>query len=273
MSLARKHYQQATAAAASAAAEPGQLMNANAYELQLASLIEHRRRLKELQSIERKIEFKRRVLPEYEPWVEGALASGRGAQDDVLMTVMLWRIDAGDLDGALRIAEYALAHGLSMPDQYKRDLATTVVEEISDQALKELAEGKAAPWQALSRANELTHERDMPDQVRAKLYKACGLEMLRIVDEPSDDPTAGRMRAEAALDFLRRAVRLFEKVGVKKEIERLERYIKNLPDSASPAATLGAGSESTPEQAQSAAEPGAPGDVDSTPPGAPAPES
>ncbi len=39
------------------------------------------------------------------------LADGRGAQDDIVMTVMLWRLDAGDIAGALEIAPYALKYG------------------------------------------------------------------------------------------------------------------------------------------------------------------
>ncbi|MDY8569877.1 phage terminase small subunit, partial [Escherichia coli] len=35
--------------------------------------------------------------------------------DDILMTVMLWRLDTGDIAGALEIARYALKYGLTMP--------------------------------------------------------------------------------------------------------------------------------------------------------------
>ena len=57
MTLARRHFQRVTAAAASAAAEAGEPINASAYELMLARLYEDKRRLKEVQSIERKIEI------------------------------------------------------------------------------------------------------------------------------------------------------------------------------------------------------------------------
>ncbi|MBN4688500.1 terminase, partial [Escherichia coli] len=116
-------------------------MDANAYELMLAKLAEDRRRLKEVQSIERKIEIKRQILPDYAPWVQGALEAGRGGQDAVLMTVMVWRIDVGDFAGALDIAAYALRHGLVLPDQYQRDAATLIAEEIADQALASFSAG------------------------------------------------------------------------------------------------------------------------------------
>ncbi|EIF79593.1 Phage terminase, endonuclease subunit, partial [Burkholderia pseudomallei 354a] len=104
---ARAHFNRVSAARAAAAVSPGATMKgATAYELMLAKLAADRRALKGIQSIERKVELKRKLLPEYTDYVAGALSGGRGAQDDVLVTVMVWRIDAGDFDGALAIAAY-----------------------------------------------------------------------------------------------------------------------------------------------------------------------
>ena len=44
-----------------------------AYELQLAQLHQHRLRLKDFQSVEKKIEAQRAMLPEYDPYVDGVL--------------------------------------------------------------------------------------------------------------------------------------------------------------------------------------------------------
>lgn len=230
MSIARRHFQRVTAAEASASADEGAPINASAYELQLIKLYEDKRRLKDVQSIERKIEIKRQILPDYDPWVEGALDAGRGGQDDVLMTVMVWRIDTGDFAGALRIAEHALKHGLSLPDQYQRDVATLVAEEIADQSLKALSTGQAADAQALAFVAELTDKHDMPDEVRAKLFKAIGLEEHRAIadqDQSTDQPPVSAW--SRALGYLRRAFQLNERIGVKKDIERLERQLKNTP--------------------------------------------
>ncbi|EGC11585.1 phage small terminase subunit GpM, partial [Escherichia coli E1167] len=38
----------------------------------------------------------------------------------ILMTVMLWRLDTGDIAGALEIARYALKYGLTMPGKHRR---------------------------------------------------------------------------------------------------------------------------------------------------------
>ncbi|WP_114154083.1 phage terminase small subunit [Chromobacterium haemolyticum] len=214
MSHARAHYQRASAAKASALAAEDGPINCTAYELMLAKLAEDKRRLKQIQSMEGKAAVKREVLPEYAAWVEGALEGGRGQPDDVLMTVMTWRIDAGDYSGALDIAEYALAHGLPLPDQFSRTTATVVAEEIADAAKRARDGQQPFDLQTLTYTAELTDKHDMPDQVRAKLLKEAGL----ILAEQA--PTA-------ALEHLRRAQQLDNRVGVKKDIERIERAIKN----------------------------------------------
>lgn len=186
------------------------------YEQMLVKLAADRRRLHDLQSIERRTEVKREILPDYVPWVDGVLAGNQGVQDDVLMTVMVWRIDTGDLDGAMQIGHYALAHNLAMPDQYRRTTACLLAEEAAEVALRGGTEEPGDARQLLEVA-DLVEDQDMPDEVRAKLLKACGYALA---------PDSKR----AAVALLKRALQLHDKVGVKKDIERLEREIKNSAD-------------------------------------------
>ncbi|MFD1296446.1 phage terminase small subunit [Lysobacter gummosus] len=212
------------AAEASASADHGEPIDASEYELMLMKLAEDRRRLKLVQSVERKIEVKRKLLPEYAPWVEGVLGSGRGGQDAVLMFVLVWHIDAGNYADALRIADYALRFDLAMPDTYQRTTATVIAEQIADAALIAQAAGAAFSLGVLSQADELTRDKDMPDEVRAKLHKALGVGYMAKAGEA---PFSGAPRgwAEIARDHLRRALQLHDRVGVKKEIERLDRAL------------------------------------------------
>ncbi len=214
-SPARKHYEKTLAAQRDQAVAPAVRADASAYELMLVKLAEDKRRLHDVQSIERRSEIKRELLPEYAPWVQGALEGAHGVQDDVLMTVMVWSVDVGDLQQALTIGAYAIAHGLAMPDQYKRTTACLIAEELADYALR-LKDGiDAATTDALEEAAAITEGQDMPDEVRAKLHKAIGLGLDKCGD-----------KAEA-LGHLKRALALHDKVGVKKDIERIEREIKN----------------------------------------------
>ncbi|KUY95491.1 terminase [Burkholderia territorii] len=211
---ARMHFERVSAARAAAAAAPGETMaGATPYELMLRKLAIDRRALKGVQSVTRKIEQKRKLLPEYADYVAGVLAGGRGAQDDVLVTVMVWRIDAGDYDGALAIAIYALKHGLVMPDQFDRSLASVVAEQFADAALQSFMEDGSFDAASLETIAELTERGDMHDQIRAKLYRALGYAVEK--DEPV-----------RALEFLRRALKYNERVGVKKDIDRLTKQVE-----------------------------------------------
>lgn len=221
---AQRHFERVNASQAAADAGPGEsLAGASVYELMLAKLATDRRRLKLLQSVERKKAVKAEVLPEYTDYVDGALAGGRGAQDDVLTTIMVWRIDVGDYAGALAIATYALQHRLTLPDQYERSLGTVIAEEFAEMALITLKAGKQFDVEQLHQVAALTDAADMPDQVRAKLYKAIGYAL-------QADPAA-------ALPHLQRALSLDDRVGVKKDIERLEKALKAGGDTTPPAST------------------------------------
>lgn len=226
MSPARRHFLKATAAKKAAADSPDAREQApsSAYELMLAKLAEDRRRLKGIQSVEGKIALKKELIPDYLPWIEGVLEAGKGGQDAVLMTLMVWMLDAGRFEDALRVGEYALEHGLVMPDQYERNTATVLAEEFADQALKTLAtEGGADEVDAdqLMHCIDLVAQHDMPDQVRAKLHKAIGY-VLR--------EREGVAHKEVALKHLQRAFQLNDKAGVKKDMEVLDREVKKLKD-------------------------------------------
>lgn len=222
-SPAQRHFQRVSAQLAAASAGQGETLVGSAYELMLAKLATDRRRLKSIASIERKIDVKRaELLPEYVDYVAGALRGGRGAQDDVLTTVMIWRVDVGDYAGALDIARYAIEHRMTLPDQYDRPLATAIAEEFAEASLSSFKKGDTATVDAalLAEVAQLTAPYDMHDQVRAKLHKAIGYTADRTGDIP------------AALEHLRRALELDERAGVKQDIARLEKARNAAGDNA-----------------------------------------
>ena len=226
---AQRHLQRHTAATlqrTDAEAKPD-ARYATAYELQLMQLAEHRRQLKAIQSIERKVELKHKLLPEYDAWIDGTLQADHGAQDEVLATLLVWHIDCASYPRALQIAEYALRHGLVLPDRYERTLACVLAEEIADAQLKAHDAGQFIELTTVHRAIELTDAHDMPDEVRAKLLKARGIARLGKGD--------GYAILTAALTDLRRAHVLHDKCGVKKLIEVTERKLKKITDTAAAA--------------------------------------
>lgn len=223
MSIARAHFQRASAASLGVSSEgPQRKESANQYELMLYKLAEDRRRLKTVQSIEIKADVKRQLLPEYQPWIEGVLEGDSGQQDDVFMTALVWTIDIGNIAAALPLVDYAIRHSLLLPDQYKRTTACLIAEEAAEIALKT---GDVAHLEALFEVAQLVADQDMPDEVRAKLHKAIGYGLRACVD---DAPAQERRRMlETAKQHLERALTLHDKSGVKKDIERLETLIKN----------------------------------------------
>ena len=196
-----------------AARSGGNGRSTKGYDLMLLQLNEDRRRLKGIQSNVRKAEIKVEVLPKYAAWAEGVLSADGAQQDDVLMYVMLWRVDAGDYAGALAIGRHALKHGWSMPLGH-RTTATVLAEEIADAAKAAVLAKTPFDPSLLLEALEVVDAHDMPDQSRARLHKSIGW----VLTESSP---------ASALNHLKRALQLDEKCGVKKDIEQLERKIRN----------------------------------------------
>lgn len=209
LSPARRHQMRQQAIEA-AKQQDNPLRHANGYELMLLKLNEDKRQLKKVRSVERKAEMKRAMLPGYLPWVAGVLESGKGAQDAILMTVMIWRLDVGDVAAALEIARYALQYGLVPTDTYKRNsTAYLLAEEVAEAATRAWTAKEAVDVAPLLATLELTKAEDMPDEVRAKLHKIIGY-VLRDTG-----------RAMDAIEHLKRALQLHQGSGVKKDIERL----------------------------------------------------
>lgn len=216
-SPARKHFEQVSAAKAAGAATPGQQQQGEQYELHARALYEATRTLKGIKSIQAKIEKKRELLPEFLPYIDGVLSEGNGAKDDVLMTMMVWCIDVGDFEKALAIGAYAVKHNIDTPDRYARDTVSILAEEIAEGVKTALAKEDAnadALANVMARAAAIVDGHDMHDEIKAKLHKAYGY-ALRAAED-----------VEGALDQLKAALALDERIGVKQDIQRLESQLK-----------------------------------------------
>lgn len=192
----------------------GSARHASGYELMLLQLTEDRRRLKTIQSTVKKAEIKAEVLPKYAAWADGVLAADGTQQDDVLMYVMLWRIDACDYAGALAIGRHAIEHGWVMPQGFNRNVPTLLAEEMADAAKNAILANTPFDAGLLMQTLDAIGDLDMPDQSRARLHKSIG----NVLTEA---------QPVSALNHLRCALQLDERCGVKKEIEQLERKIRN----------------------------------------------
>lgn len=224
LTLAQQTQLRKRAAQEAARTDPAALMEgATTYELMLAKLQQDQFHLKQVQSTKDKAKLKAKMLPEYIPYVEGVLSAGQGAQDDVLLTILVWRFDAGDFNGGLDIAEYVLRHKLETPNRFARTTGCLIAEEVATAALAAQKAGEGFPMDILTRTALLTEEEDMPDEARAKLILALGRATLAGLDENY----AGQPgQLQAGIDLLKRAIQLHDSCGGKKDLERAGRLLK-----------------------------------------------
>ncbi|CAN5773831.1 terminase endonuclease subunit [soil metagenome] len=252
MSLARKHRERILAEQTAARLDMegglpgasvslGELVSdaASQAQAQMTLRLTHDlQRLKQIQSIELKIAAKAEMLPEYRNWVVGLLTAaeqtGRGVQDDVLPTVMIWLIDTGQYHDAMPLIEYVLAYDIALPTRYERNAPALIVEEIAEAAIKLQGIGKDFPLDVLEAVERLTLQADMHDQIRAKLHKALGVELASIAEELDPASPECVPVAERALAQLRRAQQLHDRSGVKDRIKRLEKSLAPKIEQAGP---------------------------------------
>lgn len=184
----------------------------NAYEMMLAKLNNDRIRLKKFESTEAKIELKKQLVPEYMDWINGVLESGNAQQDDVFMWILVWMIDTKQFEKAFPLAEHAIKHNWVTPDEYKRKTATLITEELANTVLMAIYNKKPVDTSILFKFADLVADKDIFDEVRAKLNKAIGYAL------KETDP-------EKALSYLTRALELDENSGVKTAIKELEKVL------------------------------------------------
>ncbi|MGT3170579.1 phage terminase small subunit [Yersinia enterocolitica] len=230
---AQRHYDKVMAERRGTTAD---VVQGSAYEQQLYRLRIDQRRLSQFQSHITRAEMKREMLPAYDGWLDGVLTANSGQSDEVVTTCMVWSVDAGLYRDALRLAEYVIGHNLPMADKYQRTAACFIVDQLSEAALLNFklasANSPAIEIDILLRLQELTADKDMPDEARAKLLKAIGYTLRQSTNQADQ---------ASALIWLQRALAAHTDVGVKKDIEVLERNLKKAALVAAIAESAGVG--------------------------------
>jgi hypothetical protein len=193
------------------------------------------RTLADIASIEARNPKKAEFAHAFADWIEGVLAAGEqghAAQDEILVTNMVWAIDYRDFDYALRIGAHVLRFNLVMPERYNRTAACFLAEDIATVAL---TQQDLVTLEQLLQVLALVDGADMPDPAKAKLHKAIGRAYRSRADDfdPSADnaPAGGKAAfADEALTHFKRALKLDDDVGVKTDIREVERQIKKLSE-------------------------------------------
>jgi hypothetical protein len=230
-SPAQRHRERELAKLIAGSAQAGKVLaSGTIYDQMLAKLLTDMRRLKDIQSIERKIEVKATLVAEYDDYIDGVLLGGSGAQDEVVATLCVWNIDVGRFARALEIGAYLIAHGVQLPVRYTRNVQTTLIDEIGGALLAGKVSDSKLMYEIADTTERLTHGHDAPDQARAKLHKAMGMALLQLCGDDLTENT--KAYAERALAQFTRATELNPAAGVKKQIERLQSRLNSFAGSA-----------------------------------------
>ncbi len=210
----------------------------NAAALMLVKLTSDRARLREIQSVERKVEAKREMLEDYQAWLDGLIEGAENlpldVRNDVLTTCMIWHIDTGGFARALHLGAVAVDRSIPMPSWFERTTACALAENLAKAAFDALRDKSEFDVDHITSAMLITDEKDMHDEVRAKLFKAQAMLLDRNADAlfalggAAADAPAGAYAAtlDGALAAATRALQLHGECGVKSLIQKLERAIK-----------------------------------------------
>jgi len=111
-------------------------------EVVFASLKQDLDALHGLVDVAKKIALKKeQLIPKWLPIVDEYCNSGAHYPFEPLMYLVVWLLDAEQIDKALHYAAIAIAQQQKMPDRFSRDLATFTTVAIHDWAQRQLKAG------------------------------------------------------------------------------------------------------------------------------------
>lgn len=178
-------------------------------ELRLSNQLDQ---LSHIKGKDLKVAKKHDWYPDYLGFIEGSIAVSPATQNDALLHLMVWAIDVGDLNTAVKIGQFAVLNNMVMPGKYTRGVAELLTENCAEALLAD-PDLLTQSVELIQRIIDVGYGQDMVNEARAKIYKAQGFALME--SQPSE-----------ALRAFQTAYRLHDRVGVKKEMDKLERLVK-----------------------------------------------
>jgi len=205
-------------------------------------MFNHLNILKDMKSIQDRHAKKAEWLPEYLGYIDGCLAVSPAPQNTTLVHLMIWACDVNDFELAVRIAEYVVLNDMVMPEGYTRSTAEFVTEQCAEVFIDDtdLAIANAS---LIERIINLGDGEQMVDEVRAKIYRALG-------------DALNQAQPMEAVSAYKNALRYNpKKAGCKKDLEQLEKRLRQPATESSPDATVGSQAVSTANQTADGTDP------------------
>ncbi len=139
-------------------------------QLLLANLDQDCKRISALPQGAARLPLKRECVALYMPIVEQYLAGDAVRHNPVLVQVMVWLFDLGDIAAAMRLAERAIADRQPMPERFKSTLPVFVVDAVLEWArIQRQGGGAVEPY--LGAIYGLMGDLQLHDAQRAKVCK------------------------------------------------------------------------------------------------------
>lgn len=165
-----------------------------------------------------KIAYKKERIKHYLPWVLGLMEGDSGSEDKILQYMLVWAIDIGDIAHFLQIATYMEKHQLQPPFETK--LPTFV----SDNARDNIA---ALSIEDAENIAKFLDGKDVHQTSHATFLRLLGEKLLD--GKEIDDLTANDLvMVEKVSEYWHEAVKLKADIGIKKQLEKLDKKVIEL---------------------------------------------
>ena len=146
------------------------------FQLLLASLETDLKRLSQHPKGEPRNDIKRaELLPRYMPYVTEYLESGEAFNNPVLVNVVIWLFDTGQIDQAIKLGFQAAGQKQAMPERFNRGIHTFIADAVLEWSTLQKARGYAVePYFSRVFQRLLDDEWPVPDVVKSKYHKQAG---------------------------------------------------------------------------------------------------
>ncbi|AJJ60550.1 terminase [Yersinia pseudotuberculosis] len=209
-------------------------MAGESLHLQLLSLEQDLRRLKDLPRIVDRIELKaRELLPKWLPYVERYLAAQKIYEYPVFAWCVIWLFDVSEIDKALEWADIAIAQNQPTPERLRARFPAFVADHVLAWAQGEAQAGRSIEPYFTRTFTNIRENWRLHEKPTAKWFKFAGELLLRDRDgKPAATAIDDIPTLKKANELLAQAEGFHKKIGVETLRKRIESRIRALEKKA-----------------------------------------
>jgi tetratricopeptide (TPR) repeat protein len=154
------------------------------------------------------------LLPKYLDYVRRYRESGQNHPNPVMMQVLVWLIDVGQISEFLELADFAIEQGQVLPERFKRNVQTFVADEFINWADSEY-KAKRSPEPFLSDLlPRVDGEWQLFERIPARFHRLLGLMAM------------DREDWAAAIASFERATKLYPEIRVETRLDAARKALK-----------------------------------------------